>query len=240
MVLKNYVLVTGGGRRLGAEICLALAEKGHALLIHYYKQADAAAEVAKKCRAIGVKAEAISGDFSTQSSTQQFVEACRARFLKVRSLVNNLGSYAAKSALETTPEEWESLFQSNLHAPRMLIDAFLPEIIEQKGRIITLGIAGVGVLQADVRRTAYRMAKTSLYLLTKALARELAPQQVCVNMVSPGYLENSVDLPGVWPVYSMQRPGLLKEAARVVAFLMEEESCYITGQNIEVAGGVAL
>ena len=236
----EWTLVTGGSRRLGAEICFALAEKGLSLLIHYHQQAEMAEATARRCREKGVRAEIIAGDFSTPESTQLFAEDCCARFSLIRNLVNNVGSYLLKSALETTPKEWQTIFQSNLHAPWMLTQAFLPGIKQQKGRIINLGMAGVGILQADLRRSAYRMAKTSLYLLTKSLARELAPHQVGVNMVSPGYMENSVDLPDQFPIHSMQRAGQLREVARVVAFLMAEESCYITGQNIEVAGGVAL
>ena len=236
----GWTLVTGGSRRLGAAISISLAAKGYPVLIHYRQQAAEAEEVARKCRLLGVQAETISGELTTPDSTRALIETCMRRYSPIRHLINNAGDYLCKPALETSIEEWLRLFQSNLHAPFMLAKGLLPGIKQLRGSIVNLGVAGASIIQADLHCTGYRMAKMSLYMLTKSLARELAPDQVRVNMISPGYLENSVDLPAKWPVHSMQRSGLLEEVVRVILFLISEESKYITGQNIEVAGGVAL
>jgi NAD(P)-dependent dehydrogenase (short-subunit alcohol dehydrogenase family) len=234
----GWTLVTGAAKGLGREICLQLAAKGHAILVHYRHSQHLAEELTAECRRQGGASELICGDFATLDSTQRFIEECLQRFPDIQHLVNNVGEYVCKPALETSAEEWLRVFQSNLHLPCTLIQAFLPSIRAQQGCIVNVGVAGAGLLQADLKRTAYRLAKTSLYLLTKSLAKQLAPEGVRVNMVSPGYLEQSVDLPE--KTLPMQRLGRLTEAARVVAFFFEKESSYITGQNIEVAGGVAL
>jgi NAD(P)-dependent dehydrogenase (short-subunit alcohol dehydrogenase family) len=235
-----WTLVTGGARRLGAEICTTLAEKGHPVLIHFNQSEAEAEQLVRQCHLKGVEAASIHGDFSTIESTEAFVEDCRQRFLPIKHLINNVGNYLVKSALETTIEECAALFQTNLYVPFILSQAFLPTIKSHRGTIINLGTTGIGAINANAQFTVYRMTKMSLYMLTKSLAKELAPFQVRVNMVSPGYLENAVDLPAILPKLSMQRPGFSREIARVIAFLMEEESGYITGQNIEIAGGVAL
>ena len=95
-------------------------------------------------------------------------------------------------------------------------------------------------MRADVYSTAYTMTKASLLLLTKSLALELAPDQVRVNMISPGYLEDSVDLPMDLSKIPMQRPAKSEEVADVIAFLLSDKAYYLTGQNIEVAGGTRL
>jgi NAD(P)-dependent dehydrogenase (short-subunit alcohol dehydrogenase family) len=235
----GWTLITGGAKRLGAEICLGLAENGHSILVHYHDSAEEASEIVRQCRLRGTAAESIAGDFSTVASTEIFIEKCLNLFPSIQHLVNNVGEYLGKSALKTVTEEWLGLFQTNLHAPFMLTRAFVPTI-KQQGSIVNIGMAGAGIIRANLDHTAYQITKMSLYMLTKSIAKELAPFNVPVNMISPGYLENSIHLPKNLPAFSMQRPGLLKEVVRVVLFLMEKESVYITGQNIEVSGGVAL
>jgi NAD(P)-dependent dehydrogenase (short-subunit alcohol dehydrogenase family) len=96
-----------------------------------------------------------------------------------------------------------------------------------------------GGVVADVYAPAYRIAKTGLLMLTKSLAKELAHASVNVNMVSPGYMENAVDLPDKLSL-PMHRAASFEEVSRTVVFLLADESKYITGQNIEVCGGVRL
>lgn len=196
--------------------------------------------VADACRSFGVPAECIQGDFSSQEDTELFVRQCLDRFPLIGNLINNVGNYAIESALDTSAKEWENLFQVNLHAPIALSKAFLPTICQHRGNIINIGVAGVGNMTANTYCTAYQTTKMALWMVTKSLAKELAPQFVRVNMVSPGYLENSIDLPADLTKLPMQRPASLEEVARVVAFLLHEQSSYITGQNIEVGGGVRL
>ena len=95
-------------------------------------------------------------------------------------------------------------------------------------------------LRADVNATAYTITKLGLWMLTRSLAKELAPSQVRVNMVSPGYLDISVDLPEDVSKLPMGRSGTTKEVANIIALLLDKQSSYITGQNIEVAGAVRL
>jgi len=235
-----WTLVTGGAKRLGAEICLDLAKQGMPVLVHYKSNQAEAESVAERCRGYGVDAVAVRGDFSTTASTQQFIDNIQAEFPSIKYLINNVGNYLIKSAGETTVEEWTSLYQINLHAPFALSRALLPSLRRYRGSIINIGTAGSASFVADVRWTAYKMTKMSLLMLTKSLARELAHSQVRVNMVSPGYLENSIDLPETMPKMTMQRPAHLDEVVRVISFLLDDKNAYITGQNIEIAGGVAL
>lgn len=235
----NWTLVTGGARRLGAEICLTLAKQGYAIVVHYNTSEEAARTIVNACREIGVAAESIQGDFSNASSTEEFIHRYLERFPNTSNLINNVGNYLTKSGLSTTTKEWIDLFQVNFHSPLALIKALAPSLCKQQGNIINLGVAGLQRQLTSTRATAYFSTKMALWMSTKALAAELASSKVKVNMVSPGYLDIGVDTPSLDRL-PMQRLASCHEVTRVIAFLLNQESSYITGQNIEVAGGVAL
>ncbi len=235
-----WTLVTGAAKRLGAEICGQIAAQGYPVVIHYNTSQVEAEAAVTGLRRLGAKAECIQGDFSTPQSVQEFIERYTQRFPDTQNLINNVGNYLIKSALQTDQGEWLDLFQTNLNAPAALINALIPSIAKHKGNIINIGVTGIETPYADTYSPAYTITKFGLWLLTKSLAKELAAKQVRVNMVSPGLLENAVDLQQNLSKIPMQRPGKLEEVARVVLFLLDPASGYITGQNIEVAGAVRL
>lgn len=231
----SWTLVTGGAKGLGAEICRTLASEGYSLIIHYNESQSTAEEVADECRSRGAEAEILQGDFSTNAEIEDFSRRYIQQYPDTKFLINNVGPYLVKSAMETTLEEWQRIFQTNLNPSFILTKALSQSLKKNKGALVNVGVAGLQAFRADSYSSAYSAAKTSLYSLTKSFAKELAPFKVCVNMVSPGYLENSTVLPDHFP---MGRPCSLAEVARVVAFLLKQES--ITGQNIEIAGGIRL
>lgn len=235
-----WTLVTGGAKRLGADICEALARNGYPVVIHYYRSQAEAHAVVERCQALGVQAAAIQGDFSSLETTLDFAERYMDQFGETAHLINNVGSYLVKSALETDSQEWMTLFQTNLHAPFILIKKLISSIRLCKGQIINIGISGIQQVRANTYSTAYSIAKLSLWMLTRSLARELAPSGVRVNMVSPGYLDTAIDLPTDLSRLPMHRPAQCWEISRTILFLLHPDSAYITGQNIEVAGGVGL
>lgn len=235
----EWTLVTGGAKRLGAEICTTLASKGYSILVHYYESSQEAKQIVKQCRAYGVEAEAIYGDFSSIASLETFIQHCSQQFPSIQHLINNVGTYLTKKITDTSLDEWLTLFQTNLHTPFALSQAFLSSLRQHHGSILNIGVAGLIQQRADINHAAYKIAKTALWMLTKTMARTLAPEHVRVNMVSPGYLENSVDLPDN-QLIPMGRPAALQELVRVIAFLLDKDSSYITGQNIEVGGGVGI
>lgn len=236
----KITLVTGGAIRLGAAICDALAEKGANLAIHYRHHREEAEEIAVQCRRKGVFAETIAGDFSTVSGVETFLEEYQSRFPDTLNLINNVGNYAVASALETSVEVWQELFQVNFLAAMMLIQRLAPGLMKNKGRVVNLGVAGLKTHRASTYMPAYKALKGALLAMTQSFAKELAPLQVTVNMVSPGMLDIAVDAPSDPSKLTMGRLASCDEVARVVAFLLEPSSGYITGQNIEVAGGVGL
>lgn len=231
-----WALVTGGAKRLGAVLCLALAERGYAVAVHYNRSALAAQQVVADCRKQGVDAMALQGDFSSIQGVTDFAQRYGEACSHTAVLINNVGGYLLGSARQTTVADWAALFQLNLHTPFILTQTLLPHLLAARGHIINIGVCGLHRQIAHVYSTAYTLTKQSLWALTLAYARELAPEGVRVNMVSPGELDISTDTRPL----PMRRPADCGEVSRVVTFLLDPASGYITGQNIEVAGGLGL
>lgn len=236
----GWTLVTGGAKRLGAEICRSLAAAGKDLLIHYRESCSEAESVAAECAALGVKAELLKADLSSVDGVNGLVKTIKQRKWPVENLINNVGNFYKDTLLNTKAVVWYDLFQTNLHAPFLLSQGLIDSIKTQQGSIINIGTAGALDLRADKHSSAYMITKKALYQLSKSLAREVAKDGVRVNMVSPGVLINSVSVPEDPESIPQARLGELREISRVVLFLLDRNNAYITGQNIEVAGGYAL
>lgn len=233
----SWVVVTGGGKGIGAAICRELARLGYNLVVHYRTSAEG---VVQSCRQLGVEAISIRGDFSSQKGVEQFAEEVLKSAPEIGGLVNGVGPYLRRALLETGPEEVAHLFQTNLYAPMELLRLFSDSLIAQKGHVVQLGLAGLSPFRDDRRAAAYRIAKLALWGYTRAIAHELAPTGVTVNMVSPGQTETSVDLEEERKKLPMVRPATIDEIALSVVHFFRPETAYITGQNIEIAGAYAL
>lgn len=236
----TWTLVTGGAKGLGAEICLTLARQGRNIVVHYNQSQKEAQSIAQQCRNAGVKAETMQGNLATTQGINSFISRYLETFPETDALINNVGNYLLKTATETTLQEWENLFLTNLTAPFVLSNALIPALKKNRGDLINIGVSGIQTGKADTYATAYSITKYGLWMLTKSLAKELAGEQIRVNMVSPGLMENAIDLENILPKVPMKTATPLKEVAELVAFLLKPENAHITGQNIEVAGGLRL
>lgn len=236
----NCTLITGGAKGLGAAICQSLAKQGHSLIIHYNESHEDAKKLKSICEGYGVAVYLVQGAFSSKESVSHILSQVDKLNVPVKFLINNVGQYLIKSLLETSEDNWYDLFQVNVHAPFLLTKQLSDSIIRQQGSILNIGVAGLETRQADTYSSAYTITKQALLGVTKSLAKELAPQHVTVNMISPGYLENSVDLPKELASLPMRRPVGLEEVTSMVNYLLSDAAKNITGQNIEIAGGVRI
>ncbi|HGY91454.1 MAG TPA: SDR family oxidoreductase [Planctomycetes bacterium] len=233
----RVALVTGGARRLGRELVLALAAAGADVVIHYRFSGHEAVDLADRVRQQGREVWLASADLGSDSGVTELLRALHAGPGRLDILVNNVGNYPLGPLTDADAAQFRSLLETNLIAPDSLIRGSLSLFPERGGHVINLGYAGLESSRVQANAVHYQVTKTGLLLLTRAWAAELAHRGIRVNMISPGQLENSVDLPAdPARAIPLGRPGRLGEVAEVLLFLLGEDS-YLTGINIDVAGG---
>ena len=232
-------LVTGSCVRTGRAIALRLARERWHVCIHGKPSALVEAEeTARMCREAGGGASIHLFDISCLDGCMQLADSLDIPSLDL--LVHNVGIYATGPLLETTPDTWDRILRTNLDAP-LHLNRLLVDRMPAGSSIVSLGYVGLGKLAATTHTGAYSISKTALLLMTRCLALELGPRGIRVNMVSPGQLENSVDLPeDIVARVPLGRAGRVEEIAEAVAWLVSDKASYVTGQDLEVAGGLMM
>ncbi len=231
-------LVTGSGRRLGREIALRLAAEGYFTFVHFLSSRREAEAVLRILRKRGGRGDLLRGDLGNPREIRTMVQRVRRFAGRLDVLVNNVGMYKPGPLLHYKPEDFERTLQVNLSANFRLIQAALPLFPIAGGSIVNIGYAGVENLTGTTHNTAYLISKTGLFILTKSLAQALGPRRIRVNMVSPGILENSIELPRrVTDWVPLGRLGSVADVADAVAFLCGSNASYITGVNLDISGG---
>lgn len=236
-VPRGTALVTGAARGIGRGLATALAAEGLAITVHYLDSADDAQETARQCRATGVPADVFQADLRVPEQARGLVRGAHAAFggLGLAALVNNVGNYVHKPLLETTDADWADMLGSNLLATVATCQEAAPLMAAAGyGRIVNLGYAGAHGLQARPGITPYLIAKAGVLNFSRALAVTLAGQGVSVNVVSPGIVETSVTQP--LRAIPAGRVGTVAELVDAALYFVRA-SDYVTGQEIEVAGG---
>ncbi|PLR98854.1 SDR family oxidoreductase [Bacillus sp. T33-2] len=245
---NKTALITGGATGIGKRTAFQLAQQGINVIINYRNSGDDANVLTKQLtEQFGTENYAVQGDITRYEDCRKIVSAALSFFSSVDILVHNAGPYIKerKKMADYTVEEWDYLINGNLNAVFYLSSLLIPRMREQKwGRIITIGFDRVETAPGWIYRSAFASAKTGLASLTKTIALEEGGNGITANMVCPG------DITGGWKEKTIQdamgetdpstpagRPGTGEDIARVICFLAEEKSSFITGSIIPVTGG---
>jgi 3-oxoacyl-[acyl-carrier protein] reductase len=238
---RKVALVTGSAKRLGREIALRLAAEGYFTWVHYLSSRRDAEAVLASIRAAGGDGALAKGDVASRRDVADIARRVREGSGRLDALVNNVGIYRTGALAAYPVEDFSATLATNLVGAFDLIQRMLDLFPPGGGNIVNIGYSGVGGLAGSAHNTAYLISKTGLLVLTKSLAQELGPRGIRVNMVSPGILDNSVELPPRPRDYvPLGRLGRCADVAEAVAFLASEKAAYITGVNVDVAGGYML
>ena len=232
-------LVTGAAKRTGRTIALQLAQAGADLLLHYHHSESEARQTAAECAAFGINADIVSADLNQpQQAAEMIRQQAQQRNLAIDILINNVGNYPVSGPLELEVEAFASNLNCNLLAPYALIRELLPLLTDSASAdIINLGYSGAEHAVANRHAMSYQISKTGLLIMTRTLAQELGPQGIRVNMVSPGQIDNSVDLPNELADHiPLGHAGTEQDIADTIVFLLSSGR-YISGANIDVGGG---
>lgn len=237
---RRVAVVTGGARRLGRHLCLALAGLGYDVVVLYRSSQADAVSLEQEIAAAGGRARGLRVDVAAKREVAEaFANIARVEG-RVDLLVNNVGNYNPQHVTALDPDVWDATIATNLSGAYYCCYGALA-LMPDGGSLINIGMAGLEGIRANERGADYYVSKTGLLVLTRALAAAYAPRRIRVNMVSPGQLDNSIDLPppdeiGRW--VPLGRPGTLDDIAQAMHYLLD--AGYVTGVNIDVAGGYRL
>ena len=237
---RRVAVVTGGAKRLGRHLCQGVATRGYDVVIVYRTAADDARLLVDELTATGGRARALEVDVADKRAVAAAFAGIAAADGRVDLLINNVGNYNPQDVTKLDPDVWDETMAANLSGAYYCCYGALA-LMPAGGNIINIGMAGLEGIRANRRGADYYVSKTGLLVLTRALAAAYAEQQIRVNMVSPGQLENSVDLPppdelARW--VPLGRSGTLDDISQAVHYLLD--ASYVTGVNIDVAGGYRL
>ena len=239
---QKVALITGGARGIGKGIALDLAAQGCSIAICYRTSEQDAQGTTTAIQDYGGKGIAICCDVSDPQACQGLVKQVEEKWGKIDVLVNGAGPYHRINLFNETPEGWNEMFTNNLHPIFYLAQAVTPGMkLRKYGRIISFGMANADKMEAQPMVTAHYIAKAGILILTRTLAKMLAPYGITVNAISPGFIDSgsapSGELDGMATKIPAGYIGEIKDTISAARYLLSEKARYVTGTNIHVSGG---
>ena len=239
--MTHKALVTGGSGGIGCAIAERLAADGMQVWIHYRSNPGRAQQIADRINAEGGSASIIGFDVTDATQCQQAMETLLSAEGTIDVIVHNAGITADAPFPGMEESQWHEVIDTSLHGfyhvTRPLI---MPMIRQRWGRIVC--ISSIAALHGNRGQTNYAAAKAGLIGATRSLAKELASRGICANVVAPGFVDTGMisEVPRsvIRDVVPMKRAGTPAEIAAVVAFLCSDDAAYVTGEVINVSGGI--
>lgn len=241
-------LVTGASRGIGAAAAIALANGGASrLVLHYNSYKPGIENVMASARNAGAEAVAIQADLGTDLGIEAFLQGLKGTRAGIDILVNNAGSLVKRAKLaEFTPELFDRVMTLNVKSTWFIAKAVAPHMIE-RGSGVIVNVSSISARNGGgMGATIYAAAKAAVSTITKGLAKELAPQGIRVNAVSPGTVDNNFHsqfstrqiLDAAVAATPAGTLGTNEEIADTIVFLCSHAARYIHGQTIEINGGM--
>ncbi|MGN1227142.1 MAG: elongation factor P 5-aminopentanone reductase [Christensenellales bacterium] len=246
MEIKKIALVTGGSRGIGAEIAKTLAKDGFHCIINYNNNEEKALQVASEIKNQGFSCEIYQCNVAKSSEVKAMFEYIRKAYGKIDVLVNNAGISITKAFQDMDDDEWDSIVATNLSAVFYASREAVKIMLDREcGKIIN--ISSMWGIVGGSMETHYSATKAGVIGMSKALAKELAPSNIMVNVIAPGAIETDMvkilseetkdylidEIP-------LGRIGKAEDIANMVSYLASDKGNYITGQVFSINGGMVI
>lgn len=246
MLKGKCAIITGASRGLGKAIALKLASLGVNIVLNYRSSEKEASEVENEIKSMGVEVVSVKGDISKSEQVENLVAVAKEKFGNIDIMVNNAGITKDTLILRMKEEDFDSVIDVNLKGVFNCLKAITPIMVKQKhGKIINL--SSVVGISGNAGQVNYAASKAGVIGMTKSLAKEVGSRGITVNAVAPGFIETDMtDALGdkfkeeAKKSIPLKRLGKAEDVAEVVAFLASESSDYVTGQVIQVDGGMLM
>ncbi|HCQ89089.1 MULTISPECIES: 3-oxoacyl-[acyl-carrier-protein] reductase [unclassified Clostridium] len=246
MLQGKNVVITGASRGIGRAIALKLASLGANIVFNFKNSINKADELVKEIEALGVKAKAVQGDIAKLKDAEELIRICKEIFGSVDVLVNNAGVTKDNLVMRMKEEDFDTVIDTNLKGTFNTIKHATPIMMKQRsGKIINISSV-VGVV-GNAGQANYSASKAGVIGLTKSVAKELGSRGINVNAIAPGFIETDMTevlkdniKENLLNNIPLKKLGSSEDIANLVAFLASEQSKYITGQVINVDGGMVM
>ena len=238
---KKVALITGGAKGIGRAIALDLAAQQWSVAICYRTSNAAADETSAAITALGGQALAVQCDVSDPQAAGDLDSRVESRWGRIDALINGAGPYHRVNLFDETPAGWREMFEGNLHPIFYLGQAVAPGMKARKqGRIINFSMANADQMVAQPEVTGHYIAKAGVLILTRTLAKLLAPYGITVNAISPGFIDSGSappeELAGVVKRIPAGYIGSVGDTVAAVRYLLSEEARYVNGANLHLSG----
>lgn len=239
---QPVALVTGGSRGIGKACALAFAQAGYAVAFSYVSNAQAAQETQAAIEAHGVPALAVQSNASDMTAGQALVEQVVQTFGGIDVLINNAGITRDNLVMRMKDEEWQAVIDTNLSGAFATSRAAIKPMMKQRSGCI-INITSISGVYGNPGQANYSASKAGLIGLTKAMAKEVASRNICINAIAPGFI--ATDMTEALPTEAIAeriplgRLGQAEDIAAAALFLAQSGK-YITGQVLQVDGGLVI
>lgn len=228
-------LVTGSARGIGRELLLALSDHGADVAVHYHTSEADAERIAERARERGASAMTVRGDVTDADTVDALIETVENDLGPVDVLVNNVGDFDPRHWAELSPAEWQHVIDTNLTATYLCCRRVLPGMREREfGRIVNVGYASSEKGLVHPVNAPYFIAKAGVLTFTRMLAADTHDDGITVNAISPYVVENSDVFPETFP---RGRPARFEDLVQALLFFLDENSDYLSGENVTIDGG---
>ena len=239
-------LVTGASRGIGRAIALRLASEGANVVVNYNARLDAAEEVAERVRALGAAATVVQADVAQTADVERLISAVMEEFKRIDVLVNNAGITRDTLIMRMSEEDWDSVIDTNLKSTFLVTKAVLrPMLRAHSGRIVN--VTSISGVMGNAGQANYAASKAGMIGFTRATAREVASRNITCNAVAAGVIDTEIwqgvpqeAVDALLKMVPLSRKGTPEDVAEAVAFLASDAAAYITGQVLNVDGGLVM